>query len=308
MCLFPIRASLDPEGGRPTLHAEGELKLPCGKCHICISKRALEWSTRARHEISEHTENSFITLTYSDENLPSHFIIKSDFQKFIKRLRKKTNKKIRYMVSYEYGSLNYRPHFHAILFGYTPPNMEYLFKTSSGAKLYKSPELEKLWKHGFHSVGEANEKTAYYIASYALKGQEKELVHPETGEECTLRDSMNVSVRPAIGKEFFLKNYNQLVDSGSILPRYYRKLLEKVDPDLSFRYEEDLLTKTKTRSSQESYANIKIANQKIDVLSGRYDFRQTYTDIAAKTREFQERRLREDRDNYVSSIRRRIQC
>ena len=135
MCLNPIRASLPEDGGRPEINPEGELKLPCGKCHLCISKRSLEWGTRARHEISQHTENCFITLTYSEENLCSQFIIKSDFQKFMKRLRRKTNQKIKYMVSYEYGTKTFRPHMHAIIFGYTPPNQSHIRTTKAGSKL-----------------------------------------------------------------------------------------------------------------------------------------------------------------------------
>ena len=117
MCLNPLRAELPLEGGRPVLDTEGTLLLPCGKCTMCISKRAVEWATRARHEISCHDDNCFITLTYSEENLESEKINKEHFQKFMKRLRKYTGKKIRYMVSYEYGTKLNRPHMHAILFG-----------------------------------------------------------------------------------------------------------------------------------------------------------------------------------------------
>ena len=97
MCLFPISATFEytvnketgmpvREAGKPRLDKEGELKLPCGKCRECISKRAVEWATRARHEISLHKQNSFITLTYNPENLPSKLItdeVKQDFKKSI---------------------------------------------------------------------------------------------------------------------------------------------------------------------------------------------------------------------------------
>ena len=204
MCLFPVRASFTyeackktgmplREAGRPRLDPEGELRLPCGKCNECVSKRAIEWATRARHEISEHNENSFITLTYSPENLNSNFIIKSDFQKFMKKLRKKLKRKIRYMVSYEYGSINYRPHMHALIFGYSPNNQEFLKKTPSGHNLFTSREIESLWSKGFHSIGEANEKTAYYIASYALKGRERDITHLDRDWE-TLDYLVNIQI------------------------------------------------------------------------------------------------------------------
>ena len=93
MCLFPWNATLDPEGGKPTPDKEGSLQLPCGKCHECLSLRATDWANRARHEISLHEENTFLTLTYSDEFLPSHLTVKDPFQRFMKRLRIHAKKK-----------------------------------------------------------------------------------------------------------------------------------------------------------------------------------------------------------------------
>lgn len=308
MCLFPLRASLPEDGGRAVLNSEGDLKLPCGKCNECISKRALEWATRARHEISLHKENSFITLTYNEDNLPSDFIIKEDFQKFVKRLRKKTNKKIRYMVSYEYGSKKFRPHMHAIFFGYNPPNQQFLKNTPGGNQLTTSTQIDKLWDYGYHSIGDANEKTAYYIASYALKGKSRTIYHPKTGEHCTLNDSMNVSVRPAIGLNYFLKNCEQLVDSKSMLPRYYVKKLEEyvdnpdypqITAELCEEYQNQLQSVFKDRSSGELYAKYIIDSQKSSLL--RSNFREISTDTIEERKKITYKSiLKSNRDNYVA--------
>lgn len=298
MCLFPIKAATNPEGGRPNLDPEGDLQLPCGKCNECISKRAIEWATRAKHEISEHTENCFLTLTYNDQNLPSNFIVKDDFQKFIKKLRKKLNQKFKYMVSYEYGSKNFRPHMHAIIFGYNPPNQKLIKVSSKGYNLYTSPIIENLWGKGYHSIAEANEKTAYYIASYALKGKEKSLYHPNTGEYCTLQDTMDVSKRPAIGLTYLLKNYDQLVDSGMSLPRYYTKKLEEYHPDLFETYQNRQQLQLSNRSSGEKYAKFIIDNQKNSL--HRTNYRESCEETENKKNDFYRRRLKQDRDNYVS--------
>ena len=119
MCLNPINAELQ-EFGKPKFTHEGALKLPCGKCTECKSQRAVQWAIRARHEIALHDENCFLTLTYEDKNLPSHLIVKDPFQRFMKRLRKHVKKPLRYMVSHEYGSQHFRPHHHAIIFGWNP--------------------------------------------------------------------------------------------------------------------------------------------------------------------------------------------
>ncbi len=225
MCFFPIKVFLQPEG-RPKLDPNGDSTIPCGKCDECLSKRAIDWATRCSHEISCHEENSFLTLTYDDDNLPSSFVIKDLFKNFIKRLRKEIKTDLRYIVSHEYGSQTQRPHHHMLAFGYNPSNQEYLRKAPSGEPLFTSDQLLKLWPHGYHSIGTANEKTAYYIASYSLKSAKHIVTHPDSGEPVEVTDSMDASKNPAVGFNYFIKNAEQLVYSGDPLPRYYLKLLQ----------------------------------------------------------------------------------
>lgn len=266
MCLFPQTAELQ-EFGKPKFTPEGSLQLPCGRCTECLSKRSIEWATRAKHEISMHDENCFITLTYNEDNLPSILLVKEDFQKFMKRLRRYTSKKIRYMVSGEYGSQSFRPHFHAIIFGYNFPDQKLLKYSKSGEPLFTSPLLEKLWDKGYSSIGTANEKTAYYIASYALKGK-KHTFPNEQGEFITVNDYMDCSKRPAIGREYLERHKKQLVQSGSSLPRYYLKVLEKIDIDLLEEYQNQLQEKFSHRSSQEYYSKYILDQQKIAMSDG----------------------------------------
>lgn len=261
MCLFPTRAQTQ-EFGRPKPNPEGDLVLPCGKCRECISKRALEWATRAKHEISTHKESCFLTLTYDDQNLPSIFIVKHEFQKFMKRLRKKTKLPLRYMVSHEYGSTTFRPHHHAIIFGWNPDNQKLLKTTKSGERIYTSPHLQSLWTYGYSSIGTANERTAYYIASYSLKGAKHTLTDPHTGELVTVSDCMDASKRPAIGYTYFKQNQEQLVHSKQILPRYYLKRLLVENPTLHMHYENERTLTLKTRSSHELLAKYVIGKQK----------------------------------------------
>lgn len=333
MCLNPIRASFDytvdektgmsaREGGRPKFNPEGDLKLPCGKCHECISKRAIEWATRAKHEISQHKENCFITLTYNDDNRPNG-IVKQDFQNFIKRLRKKLkHRRLRYMVSYEYGTKTNLPHMHAILFGYNPKQQKIL-KYHKGNALFTSKEIEKMWDKGFHSIAEANEKTAYYIASYALKGNDKEVTDEATGEINEYRDCMDVSKRPAIGLKYFLKNAHQIATHG-ILPRYYEKKLQDPEwclerfpeyeniikdfPQLADEVEEKKYMNLKERSDHEIFARFTLQNQKTSLHSTNFrensgtnkkDYR------CYKEQKFLEEVLRRKRDDYVTITRRK---
>lgn len=302
MCLFPIRAQQDviadpvtgmPDRfGRPKPNPEGSLLLPCGKCTECISKRALEWATRARHEISDHDDNCFLTLTYDDDHLPSFLIVKSDFQKFMKRLRKKLHSKVRYMVSYEYGGRTGRPHFHSIIFGYNPDNQEFLMDSPSGEKLFTSPEISSLWDKGYHSIGTANEATAYYIASYALKSKKHTVLDESSGELVQVSDSMDCSKRPAIGRNFFLRNMDSIIASGSILPRYYIKLLERDFPDKLQEYQDNI--KFSVRSDSQKYAKFIIDSQKL------FDDTGVFRSAPDDRREFLTRKsdLRYNRDSF----------
>lgn len=71
-----------------------QLELPCGQCIGCRLERSRQWAMRCVHESKTHNENSFITLTYSDENLPDRKRLKyEDFQLFMKKLRTKFHPK-----------------------------------------------------------------------------------------------------------------------------------------------------------------------------------------------------------------------
>ena len=99
-----------------------EVDLPCGQCIGCRIDKSRDWACRCYHEASMYDENCFVTFTYDDENLPENGSLtrgsQSDFTLFMKRLRKKVKKKIRYFQCGEYGDTTGRPHHHACLFGF----------------------------------------------------------------------------------------------------------------------------------------------------------------------------------------------
>lgn len=259
MCYIPLKGSINAFSGVFEPNPEGNLEVPCGKCDLCLKKRSRDWALRCEHEMSLHKENSFITLTYDNENLKhSTEDFTSDIQKFWKRLRRVTGKKIRYIYSVEYGTKTARPHFHAIIFGHDFNDQKPIKKTKKGNTIYTSPELAKLWKMGHHSIGEANVKTAYYIASYALK--KHSAINPETGE--VVSDYMRSSLRPAIGLNYLIKHKVQLVDSRTLLPRYYVKKLKDLDPELLQQYEEQAQELIKPKDDRDNYAKYEINKAK----------------------------------------------
>lgn len=174
-----------------------DLQLPCGRCTGCRLERSQQWAARCVHEASLHAENCAVTLTYAPENLPAlGQLVYRDFQLFMKRLIKSRGP-TRFYMGGEYGEEPYapyfdkfgRPHFHALLFGYRPRDLQQWQKSNSGTWLYRSKSLEKLWPYGHSLVGEADYHTAAYIARYIMKKVNGDLakIHyqrtdPETGE------------------------------------------------------------------------------------------------------------------------------
>lgn len=80
------------------------------------------WKTRLTLEACAHRHTSFVTLTYSDENLPLTpdglaTLIPSDLRNWLKRYRKAIRTPgLRFYAAGEYSPKE-RPHYHVILFG-----------------------------------------------------------------------------------------------------------------------------------------------------------------------------------------------
>lgn len=128
---------------------------PCGKCDGCMKDRNSLWQGRIILESMCHDKNVFVTLTYSDEHLPTGgTLVPKHVQDFLKRLRERYKKPVRYFVAGEYGGKNARPHYHAALFGIGPEDIDY---------------IQNSWALGFVHCGELTPASARYIASYVTK-------------------------------------------------------------------------------------------------------------------------------------------
>ena len=76
---------------------------------------------------------------------------------------------VRFFMCGEYGDLKGRPHYHAVLFNCWFDDMKYWRMSSSGFKLFRSVELERLWPHGNSEIGMVSLQSSAYVARYALK-------------------------------------------------------------------------------------------------------------------------------------------
>lgn len=201
-----------------------KLTVPCNKCIECEMQRADEFALRCVLEAKSYKKNCMLTLTYKNNPISLN---KRDLQLFLKRLRKKVGS-VRYFACGEYGSKGLRPHYHIILFGYSPPDLEHFFDRNNNP-VYKSKEIEKLWNLGFISVGELNFKTAKYTAKYLQK-----LNHCPDG---CLKPFLCMSLKPGIGYDYFIKHYDEIIKNDGI---YYQGKKYKIPKYFMTKYNLDL--------------------------------------------------------------------
>lgn len=223
------------------------VKLPCGQCIGCRLERSRQWAIRCVHEAQLYDRNSFITLTYSDENLPKDASLNvEDWQKFMKRLRKRYGKGVKYFHCGEYGEQFGRPHYHAILFNLDFSDKELLCRRKDG-DLYVSESLERLWTLGHSSIGDVTFESAAYVARYVTKKiTGKNALHHynkidlQTGEILAERrpEYQTSSKAEAIGRAWLEKYMTDVYPDDFVVlrgkklkpPRYYNSRYELAYP------------------------------------------------------------------------------
>lgn len=232
--------------------------------------RARDWGTRIALEASCHDDNSFLTLTYSNESFPDDASVNlRDLQLFFKRLRKSIEPiRVRYYACGEYGDSTLRPHYHVILFGYQFPDLVAWRKAPSGHMLYRSAQLERLWLYGHCEVGSVSREAGGYVARYCLKkisgppaGDHYHRIHPLTGEFVDVAPEFGVmSTKPGLGQSWLDKYERDAFPKGFLVidgtkvpvPRYFKNKLtgrfEFADSDPDSLLVRDDLTATRKKA------------------------------------------------------------
>lgn len=264
VCTSPI--TLDKYPGK---------KFRCRKCLACRITKRQEWAMRAVFEARCYEQNSFLTLTFSDEYLPPQGVNVRDLQLFFKRLRKYLSihypgKKIKYIACGEYGEKLMRPHYHILLFNFDFEDKKYLKRTRKGEHIYRSPTLEKLWPYGISSIGELTHSSASYVAGYVHKKFTNKNIEEVNKHYTTLYGEV---VNPefivssnGIAKKFFETNKKQLFNQDYIiyngvkypLFEYYNRLMENENPEKFSRikYRRSLHIKDYSKEELEARAYI----------------------------------------------------
>lgn len=229
--------------------------IPCGQCLGCRIARRDSWALRSVHESRMHLKSCFVTLTYDQEHLPKDGSVDvREWQLFAKRVRHELGP-FRFLHCGEYGGDNYRPHYHALMFGHDFSSDRVLWDNRRGYPLWASADLMELWGNGQCLIGNLNFSSASYVAKYCvdkLTGDSglarRRRIDLETGEEYYVKpEYITMSRNPGLGAGWFDRYKSDLFPSDECVhdgtrhavPQYYLRRLEAEDPLLYARVRRD---------------------------------------------------------------------
>jgi hypothetical protein len=263
-CDTPFRVIKKGECKNGKLY-NSDVLVPCGKCPSCKKRRVNEWTFRLEEEDKVSSSSHFITLTYDTECIPItpngyKTLLRQDFQKFMKRLRKRQKAKIKYYACGEYGEKSDRPHYHAIIFNVTDPET-----------------IAEAWTQGSIHYGDVSGASIAYTAKYI----DKQKNIPEHDNDDRVKEFSLMSLKlgqsfitPEIKKwykEDITRNYVTKLDGIKIaLPKYYRnQLFTDLEKELQVHHIQRTMNKLKQEARKKHYKkstedfDIKLSKNKI---------------------------------------------
>lgn len=212
-------------------HSGVPVEVPCGQCIGCRLENSRQWALRCMHEKRLHAHSAFLTLTYDDDHLcysldRQQTLVLEHLQGFMKRLRERRERGLRFFACGEYGETTNRPHYHVLLLNTRfednrriGGSREYVLSTSD--------ELRGLWPHGHNVIGAVTFESAAYVARYCLKKVSGDRAAAHYG----LRkpEFVVMSRRPGLAMEWFkryraeaYKHDSAVLNGKEVpLPRFY---------------------------------------------------------------------------------------
>jgi hypothetical protein len=197
--------------------------VPCGKCADCLKDRSAQWAFRLCEELKISSSACFLTLTYAEAPLSTNgnpTLVKSDFQKYMKRLRSKTPNIIKYYACGEYGEQFGRPHYHAIVFNL--PTKIIQNSITHG---------EKIWQHGIVDTLPATSGSIRYCTNYVMKPQREQTNELDDWEQQFSLMSKGLGknwLKPDTVKNYQNKQIPYIIQGGGIkhkMPRYFKDII-----------------------------------------------------------------------------------
>lgn len=278
MCKTPKIAPIRPRGSRHVY----PLIRPCGDCYECLATARAEAALRIFSE-KEHSKSSFfVTLTYTDENLPFYGFSRTErrreldkiqssspyydmYGKFI--LRKEdavkffyglhdvvkqydSTKLARYVINGEYSPYSHRPHMHALVFfpfEITEDDMKEI--------------LSKLWLNGQYAVGTVEAASINYLGKHSMKEDRgNDYLQQKVAPIFQKRSVKNGGIgywlkfdRTVLANYYAGTNSTQYGDYIVNIPRYVKKLIhpDTMTEDEIKQLSKDSFTNLSSRLFQE---------------------------------------------------------
>lgn len=158
----------------PYIHKGGSA-YGCGQCMPCRINRRRLWTHRIMLESLCHSDSSFWTLTYDEDNEPKTEddlgnLVPKDLTDFMKRLRfNNPGVTIRYFNVGEYGTQTGRPHYHLGLFGQPSCSRGVTQCDRRRNCCSVCDSVREIWGKGLVHSGKLESSSAAYIAGYVTK-------------------------------------------------------------------------------------------------------------------------------------------
>lgn len=221
-CLSPYYVRVD----------KGEYGAPCGRCPNCKRTRINQWVFRLQQEDKVSVSAYFVTLTYAQHNITltdNKFmtLVKEDFQKFMKRLRRRDVGKIKYYACGEYGEQTMRPHYHAIIFNVHDVNNIARAWTKKGELI------------GLIDIGTVTEESIAYTAKYIDKKHKIPLHRSDDRlpEFSLMSKKLGINYVTEAVKKYYRNNLEiNFVRTGNgykvAMPRYFRDRIGYTEEEL----------------------------------------------------------------------------
>lgn len=204
---------------------------PCGQCEPCRYNRRKTWAHRIMLEGMCHGDKVFVGLSYSELHAPSLApedarlplsLKPKHMQDFLKRLRFKVSPlKLRYYLVGEYGDKTWRPHYHAILFGYPCCVRRHTLRLTVGGRplAYRCCDhcalLQSAWPFGDVDLGTVTRESASYCAEYTVKKMTAAGdIRLQRGHRFLEPEFCRMSLRPGIGVDGMWNVAQAMVDNN----------------------------------------------------------------------------------------------
>lgn len=182
--------------------AAGGAAYGCGQCLPCRVNHRRTWTHRITLEASQYKDNSFWTVTYSDDKLPvtdtgQPTLNPKDFTDFLKRLRYyHAPRQLRYYAVGEYGEKTSRPHYHFIGFNFPHCLRGTTVTKRRGTCCDVCSAVESIWGLGAVYSGQVTPASAAYVCGYITKRMTSKKDERLCGR---YPEFARMSLRPGIG-------------------------------------------------------------------------------------------------------------